>query len=85
MWPRKNVTGRFTNWETSAKPENKKPSDPGKTANEGIERILMKNSSSSWPHPSLDGEAAPLNGARREQADRYPDLGFKPHSRLPDP
>jgi hypothetical protein len=31
----------------------KKPSDSGKAGNEGIQRILMKNGSSSWPHPSL--------------------------------
>jgi hypothetical protein len=30
----------------------KKPPDSGKAANEGIQRILMKNSPSSWPHPS---------------------------------
>jgi hypothetical protein len=33
-----------------------KPSNSGKTGNEGIQRILAKDDSPGWPHPSLCGE-----------------------------
>jgi hypothetical protein len=43
----------FVQFETSAGAENGKPSDPGKAANEGIQRTPLKNGSVDWPHPSL--------------------------------
>jgi uncharacterized protein YggU (UPF0235/DUF167 family) len=62
----------------------KKPPDSGKAANEGIQRILMKMVHQAGLILLIDGEATPKQfGIRRAQPNRYPDLGFKPHSRLP--
>jgi hypothetical protein len=45
----------------------KKPSDSGKTGNEGIQRIPARTRVPGWPHPSLDGEVDP---AKRDHDER---------------
>ena len=39
--------------------QNKKPSNPAKSENEGIQEILARTRDTGWPHPSLCGEVGP--------------------------
>ena len=39
---------------------------PGKTENEGIQRIRPAIGGTVWPHPSLDGEVGPVSRDRDE-------------------
>jgi hypothetical protein len=64
----------------------KKPSDPGKTENEGIQRILSKTVRQAGLILLFDGEVGRSHERpRRAQPNRYPDFGLKPHSAFPFP
>jgi len=64
--------------------ENKKPSNSGKTENEGIQRILPKTVRQAGLILLFDGEVGrSYKRPRRAQPNRYPDFGFQPPSRLP--
>ena len=46
---------------------NKKPSNPAKSENEGIQEIPPRTRDTGWPHPSLCGEVGP---AERDHDER---------------
>jgi hypothetical protein len=47
--------------------QNKKPSNPAKSENEGIQEIPARTRDTGWPHPSLCGEVGP---AERDHDER---------------
>src|SRR5687767_2074332 len=78
---RTDLSGFGLGCETSAEPEKQKPSDSGKAANEGIQRVHSASAEGAGLILLFDGEAGPASaGPRRAQLDRYPDFGLEPRS-----
>ena len=56
--------------------ENKKPSGPGKSENEGIRRTPFRTREAGWPHPSLGRRSWP-RGAQYDSCLRQPPIDGK--------